>query len=79
MRRAADLEHWAAFPSSFEALTEFIAEAGSGDDAPATVCVLSGDVHHAYVAEPTWPGGAQPAARVLQLTCSPSTTRYRCT
>ncbi|WP_371597738.1 alkaline phosphatase D family protein [Streptomyces sp. NBC_00564] len=71
MRRAADLEHWAAFPSSFEALTEFIAEAGSGDDAPATVCVLSGDVHHAYVAEPTWPGGAQPAARVLQLTCSP--------
>ncbi|WP_329547899.1 alkaline phosphatase family protein [Streptomyces sp. NBC_01356] len=71
MRRAADLEHWAAFPSSFEALTEFIAGAGSGDDAPATVCVLSGDVHHAYVAEPTWPGGVQPDARVLQLTCSP--------
>ncbi|MFF3306674.1 alkaline phosphatase D family protein [Streptomyces sp. NPDC002952] len=71
VRRKADLEHWAAFPESFEALRQLIAEAGSGEDAPATVLVLSGDVHHAYVAEPTWPGGAAPDARVLQLTCSP--------
>ncbi|MFD5703487.1 alkaline phosphatase D family protein [Streptomyces lasiicapitis] len=71
LRRRADLEHWAAFPSSFDALAAMIAEAGSGEDAPATVCVLSGDVHHAYVAEPTWPGGGGPDARVLQLTCSP--------
>ncbi|MGW2884121.1 alkaline phosphatase D family protein [Streptomyces griseoruber] len=77
LRRAADLEHWAAFPASFAALTELIAEAGSGADAPATVLVLSGDVHHAYVAEPRWPGGSGsgsdggPDARVLQLTCSP--------
>ncbi|MFD9070765.1 alkaline phosphatase D family protein [Streptomyces lasiicapitis] len=71
LRRRADLEHWAAFPSSFDALAAMIAEAGSGEDAPATVCVLSGDVHHAYVAEPTWPGGGAPDARVLQLTCSP--------
>ena len=71
LRRRADLEHWAAFPASFEALTELIAEAGSGPDAPATVCVLSGDVHHAYIAEPSWPEGAGPDARVLQLTCSP--------
>ncbi|WP_406267324.1 alkaline phosphatase family protein [Streptomyces sp. NBC_00191] len=70
LRRRADLEHWAAFPDSFEKLTRLIAEAGSGPDAPATVCVLSGDVHHAYVAEPEWPGEA-PGARVLQLTCSP--------
>ncbi|MEU2429866.1 alkaline phosphatase D family protein [Streptomyces sp. NPDC007861] len=75
VRRRADLEHWAAFPESFEKLTRLIAEAGSGPDAPATVCVLSGDVHHAYVAEPRWlasewPEGA-PDARVFQLTCSP--------
>ncbi|WP_171112131.1 MULTISPECIES: alkaline phosphatase D family protein [Streptomyces] len=70
MRRAADLEHWSAFPESFDALAALIAEVGSGDRAPATVCVLSGDVHHAYVAEPTWPSGG-PHARVLQLTCSP--------
>lgn len=71
LRRRADLEHWAAFPTSFDALAALIADAGSVPDAPATVCVLSGDVHHAYVAEPTWPGGGGPDARVLQLTCSP--------
>ncbi|MFH8803425.1 alkaline phosphatase D family protein [Streptomyces sp. NPDC017936] len=70
VRRAADLEHWAAFPDSFTALTELLAEAGTGPQAPASVLVLSGDVHHAYVAEPRWPAGA-PDARVLQLTCSP--------
>ncbi|GGQ61506.1 alkaline phosphatase D family protein [Streptomyces sp. MAD19A] len=71
LRRAADLEHWSAFPDSFAELAEVLADAGSGRDAPATVCVLSGDVHHAYVAEPSWPGRAQPEARVVQLTCSP--------
>ncbi|MFF3327408.1 alkaline phosphatase D family protein [Streptomyces sp. NPDC002889] len=84
VRRRSDLEHWGAFPSSFEKLTRLMAEVGSGRDAPATVCVLSGDVHHAYVAEPRWPadagragdaadraaGVAPPDARVLQLTCS---------
>ncbi|GHF71011.1 alkaline phosphatase D family protein [Streptomyces griseosporeus] len=72
LRRRADLEHWAAFPESFAALAGVIAEAGSVPDGPATVCVLSGDVHHAYAAEPSWPAdGLAPAARVLQLTCSP--------
>ncbi|MEV5430963.1 alkaline phosphatase D family protein [Streptomyces sp. NPDC052701] len=70
VRRGADLEHWSAFPSSFADLAALIAEAGSGPDAPATVCVLSGDVHHAYVAEPSWPRGG-PDARVVQLVCSP--------
>ncbi|WP_405473795.1 alkaline phosphatase D family protein [Streptomyces canus] len=70
LRRKADLEHWAAFPESFAALADLIAEVGSGPEAPATVLVLSGDVHHAYVAEPKWHSGG-PEARVLQLTCSP--------
>ncbi|MFG2374476.1 alkaline phosphatase D family protein [Streptomyces sp. NPDC048504] len=70
LRRAADLEHWAAFPESFEQLAGLIAEVGSGDEAPASVLVLSGDVHHAYVAEPKW-GTDSPSSRVLQLTCSP--------
>ncbi|MGW0789578.1 alkaline phosphatase D family protein [Streptomyces sp. NPDC002911] len=74
VRRAGDLEHWAAFPESFHWLSELLREAGSGPDAPATVCVLSGDVHHAYIAEPQWPDTARdgaPAAHILQLTCSP--------
>lgn len=55
VRRAGDLEHWAAFPESFDRFTEVLREAASGPDAPATVCVLSGDVHHAYITEPRWP------------------------
>ncbi|MFJ4711931.1 alkaline phosphatase D family protein [Streptomyces sp. NPDC088785] len=70
LRRRADLEHWGAFPVSFDGLADVIAEAGSGPAAPATISVLSGDVHHAYIAEPSWPEAA-PSARVLQLTCSP--------
>ncbi|MFG2571636.1 alkaline phosphatase D family protein [Streptomyces sp. NPDC048481] len=71
LRRGADLEHWAAFPESFTALADLIAEVGTGSRAPASVLVLSGDVHHAYAAEPHWPDGAGPDSRVLQLTCSP--------
>ncbi|MFE9253698.1 alkaline phosphatase D family protein [Streptomyces sp. NPDC006879] len=69
LRRRSDLEHWAAFPASFARLAELIRSVGSGQGAPATVCVLSGDVHHAYVAEPDF--GATVSARIFQLTCSP--------
>ncbi|MBB5933213.1 DUF7800 domain-containing protein [Streptomyces zagrosensis] len=72
VRQRADLEHWSAFPSSFDALTDLIAEAGRGPQAPATISVLSGDVHHAYVAEPDWSRWPLPPnSHVLQLTCSP--------
>ncbi|WPR50930.1 alkaline phosphatase D family protein [Streptomyces sp. S399] len=78
LRRAADLEHWAAFPASFDRLAHLTEEAATAPDGPATVCVLSGDVHHAYAAE-SHPTRADPAAgtappargRVHQLTCSP--------
>ncbi|MCX4509307.1 alkaline phosphatase D family protein [Streptomyces sp. NBC_01619] len=68
LRRRADLEHWAAFPSSFEKLTALIAEVGSGPLAPATICVLSGDVHHAYVAEPEWPDREVDTTRAMDTT-----------
>jgi hypothetical protein len=74
LRRAADLEHWAAFRRSFDRLGALVASVGRGEHAeggraPATVCVLSGDVHHAYVAEADF---ADPVdSRVYQLTCSP--------
>ncbi|MER7764258.1 alkaline phosphatase D family protein [Streptomyces sp. NPDC097619] len=67
LRRRSDLEHWAAFPSSFAALTDLIETVGTGPRAPATISVLSGDVHHAYVAEPR----TATDARLFQLTCSP--------
>jgi len=73
IRRAGDFEHWAAFRKSFERLAMMIKDVASGKHAgsgpaPATVCVLSGDVHHAYVARPEF-DGVQSA--VFQLTCSP--------
>lgn len=70
LRRAADLEHWAAFPRSFADLTGLLVETASAAQGPASVCVLSGDVHHGYVARATWPSARQDT-RVLQLTCSP--------
>jgi hypothetical protein len=69
LRRAADLEHWAAYPRSFDALTDLLVEVAGSREAPSTVCVLSGDVHHAYISEPRF--GQPVNSRVLQLTCSP--------
>jgi hypothetical protein len=72
LRRAADLEHWAAFGRSFRALGELIFDIGRGKHGkqpPATVCVLSGDVHHAYVARAFF--NRPIATEVYQLTCSP--------
>jgi phosphodiesterase/alkaline phosphatase D-like protein len=67
IRQGADLEHWPAFRESFDRLTAMIEEAaGSG---PVTVSVLSGDVHHSYVARAELP--SRPSGRVHQLTCSP--------
>jgi hypothetical protein len=76
LRRGADLEHWAAFRASFDRLAELFACVGRGQHAvsggrpPATVCVLSGDVHHAYAAEAHFPDESV-RSRVYQLTCSP--------
>jgi len=72
LRRAADLEHWAAFRDSFDRLARLFGRVGRGEHgapAPATICVLSGDVHHTYVAEAAWPDPTQ--SRVYQITCSP--------
>lgn len=75
-RRGADLEHWAAFRLSFDRLAELFACVGRGEHAqaggqpPASVCVLSGDVHHAYVAQAQFPDPRVRSA-VYQLTCSP--------
>lgn len=66
-RQRADLEHWAAFRSSFDRLTAMIGRAA--DSGTATVNVLSGDVHHSYAARATLPG--DPPAAIHQLTCSP--------
>jgi hypothetical protein len=71
VRQKADLEHWAAFRSSFDQLTTLLGAAALGElgGSPASVCVLSGDVHHGYVARALYRGGSP--APVYQITCSP--------
>ena len=69
IRQALDLEHWAAFGRSFDALGVLLAQLGSGAGAPATISVLSGDVHHSYAARAHLGTGV--TSDVHQLTCSP--------
>ncbi|OBB60589.1 phosphodiesterase [Mycobacterium sp. 852013-51886_SCH5428379] len=71
IRQAADLEHWPAFMKSFLRLTTMIRRAATHPDGPATVTVLSGDVHHSYAARATLDGVGDDAAPVHQLVCSP--------
>lgn len=54
VRRAVDLEHWAAFGDSFRRLLRLVRETATGPGAPACVTMLSGDVHHGYLARARW-------------------------
>jgi hypothetical protein len=73
LRRALDFDHWAAFGSSYERLAKLLERAGSGafGPAPATITVLSGDVHHAYLAEVAFPRASGVESAVWQAVCSP--------
>ena len=72
LRQGLDLEHWAAFQHCFQRLAVLLEDVAAGrkGPAPATIMILSGDVHHAYVAEAWFPGRIV-ESRVLQATCSP--------
>jgi hypothetical protein len=74
VRQALDLEHWASFTASFERMTTRLRDVAHGrhGEAPATVVVLSGDVHHSYVAPVTFPRDpVPPSTRVVQVVSSP--------
>ena len=73
IRRALDLEHWAAFGSSFDRLMRRVRELGAGEHGPppTTITLLSGDVHHAYLAEVAFPRSAGVQSVVHQAVCSP--------
>ncbi len=73
LRRAVDFDHWAAFQSSFQRLRELLEEVGSGKRgrAPASIVILSGDVHHAYLCDIAFKPGAEMQSPVYQAVCSP--------
>ncbi|QGK70562.1 alkaline phosphatase family protein [Allosaccharopolyspora coralli] len=68
IRQELDLEHWAAFRGSFDRFTDLLRRTARRTDPPATITVLSGDVHHSYLADPDC-GGAR--CRVTQVVSSP--------
>ena len=72
VRRAVDLEHWAAFERSFTRLVDLLRSASHGlaGRAPATITILSGDVHTTYVAKIDLGDGAGPS-HINQVVCSP--------
>ena len=73
LREALDLEHWGAFSSSFERMCRLLRDVGAGrrGRAPASIVALSGDVHHAYLAEVAFPREQGVRSAVWQAVCSP--------
>jgi hypothetical protein len=74
IRRAIDLEHWPAFGRGFEEMMELVRGVANGREGyvpPASVTLVGGDVHNAYVAEVSL-GRLEPGrSRIHQLVCSP--------
>jgi hypothetical protein len=73
VRRDLDLEHWAAFQDSFHRLAGLLEDVAAGRRGapPATICLLGGDVHHAFLAEVAFRRAARARSRVVQAVCSP--------
>ena len=70
-RRSQDLDHWASFHDSFTAMVGLIEDIACGEkgEPPSSILILSGDVHHGYLAEATLENSAQ--SRLYQAVCSP--------
>jgi hypothetical protein len=74
MRRSVDFDHWASFSHSFQRMRELLEDLSQGrrGRAPASILVLSGDVHHAYLTEVGLNGGdGASESAVYQAVCSP--------
>jgi hypothetical protein len=74
IRRSQDLDQWASFHDSFVALEDLIHRVGAGEKStpPATITLLSVDVHHGYSAEAAFPDGdGYEESRIYQAVCSP--------
>jgi PhoD-like phosphatase len=73
LRRAVDFDHWAAFQLSFQRMRELLEEVGAGKRGkpPASIVILSGDVHHAYLCDVAFKRSAEVRSPVLQAVCSP--------
>lgn len=71
LRQFIDLEHWAAFRTSFARLVDLLRAVVTGPTPPAGVLILAGDVHCSYVARATIADTPHPGTVIEQLTMSP--------
>ena len=73
LRQAVDLEHWAAFGASFTAFEKLLSDLTRGPEAtpPASITVISGDIHHNYLAAVDLADAASSGTAVHQAVCSP--------
>ena len=73
VRRAVDLEHWAAFGTSFAEFERLLIGLASGahGELPASITVISGDIHHSYLAPVDLRDGTDVRSAVYQVVCSP--------
>ncbi len=73
IRQFVDLEHWSAFHDSFTDLAHLLRSVAAGErsngNPPASITVLSGDVHHGYLAEMDFGDGVE--TPVYQAASSP--------
>jgi hypothetical protein len=73
LREGLDLEHWAAFQTSFHRLLALTREVGGGTHgaAPASILFLGGDVHQGYLHEVAFRSVAGVGSAAYQVVCSP--------
>jgi hypothetical protein len=71
VRQVLDLEHWAAFRSSFDDTVDLLSAVVDSPTPPATVLLLGGDVHCNYTAAAQLTGRQHPDTVIHQLTMSP--------
>jgi hypothetical protein len=74
VRRGLDLEHWPAFQTSFARMVELLRDVATGSRGarpPASVTLVGGDIHNAYVAEVSLGRRDDFRSHVHQLVCSP--------
>jgi PhoD-like phosphatase len=72
MRRLAVMDQWASFQRSFRRLAELLDDIAHGrvGERPASIVLLSGDVHHCYLAEVGFRSPEAPRSQVWQVVCS---------
>ena len=73
VRIAGNLDHWACFQQSYREMEQLVVDVATGTcgDAPDTMVMFGGDVHHCYLTEVSLPADAAPSkTKVWHAVCS---------